>query len=71
MQMTLNSMIGCRMKMPPLPLTKLNKCLIDVQKWIALCKLKLNPDKTKFIVFWIKFSKEQAKEALLVALISS
>ena len=30
---------------------KLNSCLSDVQKWMSSCKLKLNPDKTEFIVF--------------------
>ena len=26
-------------------------CLSEIQTWIASCKLKLNPDKTEFIVF--------------------
>ena len=31
-------------------LTKLNTCLQEVQQWMALSKLKLNPDKTESIV---------------------
>ena len=30
---------------------KLNRCLDDVKEWIPASKLKLNPDKTEFIVF--------------------
>ena len=30
---------------------KLNSCLLDIQKWMSSCKLKLNPDNTEFIVF--------------------
>ena len=32
-------------------LQKLNSCLVDVQKWMSSSKLKLNPEKTEFIVF--------------------
>ena len=32
-------------------LSKLNACLQEVQQWMALSKLKLNPDKTEFIIF--------------------
>ena len=30
---------------------KLNSCLLDVQKWMSSSMLKLNPDKTEFIIF--------------------
>ena len=30
---------------------KLNSCLLDVQKWMLSSMLKLNPDKTEFIIF--------------------
>ena len=30
---------------------KLNSCLLDVQKWMSSSKVKLNPDKTEFIIF--------------------
>ena len=32
-------------------LLKLNYCLVDVQMWMSSSKLKLNPEKTEFIVF--------------------
>ena len=32
-------------------LDKLNQCLQDVSDWMSSSKLKLNPDKTEFIVF--------------------
>ena len=33
---------------------KLNRCLDDVKEWISTSKLKLNPDKTEFIIFGSK-----------------
>ena len=30
---------------------RLKNCLDDVKKWLSANKLKLNPDKTKFILF--------------------
>ena len=30
---------------------KLNRCLDDIKEWLSASKLKLNPDKTEFIVF--------------------
>ena len=30
---------------------QLNRCLQDVKKWMSASKLKLNPDKTEFILF--------------------
>ena len=35
----------------PTVLNKLSTCLSDVQTWMSSSKLKLNPDKTEFIVF--------------------
>jgi len=35
-------------------LLNLSKCLADVQSWMISAKLKLNPDKTEFIVFGSK-----------------
>ena len=36
------------------PFDKLNRCLQDVKEWMSASKLKLNPDKTEFIVFGSK-----------------
>ena len=37
---------------------KLNRCLQDVKEWISASKLKLNPDKTEFILFGSKKQEE-------------
>ena len=37
---------------------KLNKCLDDVKEWL---KLKLNPDKTEFIIFGLKRQRHKLK----------
>ena len=33
---------------------KLNRCLDDLKEWMSTSKLKLNPDKTEFIIFGLK-----------------
>ena len=38
---------------------KLNRCLQDVKEWMSASKLKLNPDKTKFILFVSKKQRER------------
>ena len=38
---------------------KLNRCLQDVKEWMSASKLKLNPDKTKFIIFGSKKQRER------------
>ena len=38
---------------------KLNRCLQDVKEWMSASKLKLNPDKTEFIVFGSKKHRER------------
>ena len=35
-----------------LAFNKLNSCLLDVQKWMSSSMLKLNPDKTEFIILY-------------------
>ena len=39
-------------------LDKLSHCLEDVKRWLSTNKLKLNPDKTEFIVFGSKSQHE-------------
>ena len=39
-------------------LDKLSHCLEDVKRWLCTNKLKLNPDKTEFIVFGSKSQRE-------------
>ena len=38
---------------------KLNRCLQDVKEWMSASKLKLNPDKTEFILFGSKKQREK------------
>ena len=38
---------------------KLNRCLQDVKEWMSSSKLKLNPDKTEFILFGSKKQRER------------
>ena len=38
---------------------KLNRCLQDVKEWMSASKLKLNPDKTDFILFGSKKQRER------------
>ena len=40
---------------------KINKCLIDVKEWMSTCKLKLNLDKTEFIIFGSNNQKDRLK----------
>ena len=40
---------------------KLNKCLNDVKEWMTTSKLKLNPDKTEFIIFGSKRQRDKLK----------
>ena len=37
---------------------RLNRCLQDVKEWMSAGKLKLNPDKTEFILFGSKKQRE-------------
>ena len=38
---------------------KLNRCLQDVKEWMSTSKLKLNPDKTEFIIFGYKGQRDK------------
>ena len=38
---------------------KLNRCLQDVKEWMLASKLKLNPNKTEFILFGSKKQRER------------
>ena len=40
---------------------KLNRCLDDVKEWMSTSKLKLNPDKTEFIIFGSKGQRDKLK----------
>ena len=51
---------------------RLKNCLDDVRKWLSVNKLKLNPDKTEFILFGSKMSVQNlANFSQSIYLISS
>ena len=52
-------------------LAKLNACLLDVQRWMSLSKLKLNPEKTEFIVFGSKSQCQKISSLFPVSILGS
>ena len=52
-------------------LAKLNACLHDVQEWMSLSKLKLNPEKTEFIVFGSKAQCQKISSHSPVSILGS
>ena len=49
----------------------LNACLKDIQDWMLSCKLKLNPDKTEFIVFGSKLQRGKLKTCFPVNILGN
>ena len=52
-------------------LDKLSRCLEDVKRWLSTNKLKLNPDKTEFIVFGSKSQHEKLNHSFPVNILSN
>ena len=52
-------------------LAKLNACLHDVQWWMYLSKLKLNPEITEFIVFGSKAQRQKISSHFAVSILGS
>ena len=52
-------------------LARLNACLLDVQRWMSLSKLKLNPEKTEFIVFGSKSQHQKISSYFPVSIFGS
>ena len=52
-------------------LAKLNACLHDIQGWMSLSKLKLNPEKTEFIVFGSKTQRQKISSNFPVSILGS
>ena len=50
---------------------QLNKCLDDVKEWMSTGKLKLNPDKTEFIIFGSKRQTDKLKACFLIDILGS
>ena len=65
--MTHNCMCISHIKMLPRPLSR---CLEDIKRWLSTNKLKLNPDKTEFIVFGSKSHREKLNHSFPVNILS-
>ena len=50
---------------------QLNRCLDDVKEWVSASKLKLNPNKTEFIVFGSKRQRDMLKAYFPVTILGS
>ena len=50
---------------------KLNRCLDDVKEWMSTSKLKLNPDKTEFIIFGSKRQRDNLKACFPIDILGS
>ena len=50
---------------------KLNRCLQDVKEWMSASKLKLNPDKTEFILFGSKKQRERLNACFPIDILGS
>ena len=51
-------------------LAKLNACLHDVQEWMSLSKLKLNPEKNLVYCLWFQGSTSEDFTFLLAFLVA-
>ena len=49
---------------------QLNRCLNDVIEWMSTSKLKLNPDKTEFIIFGSKRQRDKLKVCFPIDILS-
>ena len=50
---------------------ELQKCLVDIQQWMGCSKLKLNPDKTEFILFGSKPQRDQLSHCFPVDILGN
>ena len=50
---------------------QLNRCLKDVKEWMSTSKLKLNPDKTEFIIFGSKRQTDNLKACFPINILGS
>ena len=52
-------------------LLQLNRCLDDVKDWMSTSKLKLNPDKTEFIIFGSKRQRNELNACFPIDILGS
>ena len=71
MQMTAKFMCIYPRRMHLLPFKQLNRCLNDVKERMSTNKLKLNPDKTEFIIFGSKRQRDKLKACFPIDILGS
>jgi len=52
-------------------LTSLSDCLLDIRQWMHHTKLKLNPDKTEFILIGSKLQRDKLKDLFPIDLLGN
>ena len=50
---------------------QLNRCLDDVKEWMSSSKLRLNPDKTEFIIFGSKRQRDKVNACFPIDILES
>ena len=50
---------------------QLNRCLEDIKEWMSTSKLKLNPDKTEFIIFGAKRQRDKLNACFPIDILGS
>ena len=50
---------------------QLNRCLDDVKQWMSTSQLKLNPDKTEFIIFGSKRQRNKLNTCFPIDILGS
>ena len=50
---------------------KLNRCLDDIKEWMSTSELKLNPDKTEFIIFGSKRQRDKLKASFPIDILGN
>ena len=71
MQMTAKFMYIYPRKKASAAFEQLNRCLDDVKEWMSTSKLKLNPDKTEFVIFGSKRQSDKLKACFRIDVLGS
>ena len=50
---------------------QLNRCLDDVKEWMSTSKIKLNPEKTEFIIFGLKRQRDKLNACFPIDILGS
>ena len=55
----------------PEALKALSDCLVDIEQWMHYTKLKLNPDKTEFLLVGSKLQRDKVKDLFPINLLGN